>query len=371
MKCMELGLYQIPGEPCLFIDNRGIFLFFYVDDIVMAFRPDRKDQVASYVNRFQEMFEIRDLGPVKFFLGIRVIRDEMRDSVALVQDTYMDKLIKDYEVDITRKTPSTPLPGDLVAHEGEVDVARMHDYRKKVGSICYPAVVTRPDIAKAASKLAEFLTNPGPEHINAADQCLRYLYATKHLGIEYSASGRGHMTVQAIPTNEVFEVTADASYANYPDRRSGEGYTFRLFGGLIDWAARKQATVTTSTTEAELLSLLHAGKELIWWSHLFGKMGFDVGHYLTIYNDNKQTVRLMTSEIARTETKLRHVDIAQCWLRQEVQAGRINVDYIHTSQMVADGLTKLLPPQRHRLFIEQLGLKDLEEEILKLKRLEK
>ena len=72
----------------------------------------------------------------------------------------------------------------------------------------------------------------------------------------------------------VFEAMADASYANYPDRKSGEGYTFKLFGGLIDWAVRKQATVTTSTTEAELLFLLHAGKELIWWNHFFREATF-------------------------------------------------------------------------------------------------
>ena len=64
-------------------------------------------------------------------------------------------------------------------------------------------------------------------------------------------------------TNQVFEATADALFANYPDRKFGEGYTFRLFGDLIDWASRKQNTIIISITEAELLSLLHAGKELI------------------------------------------------------------------------------------------------------------
>lgn len=49
----------------------------------------------------------------------------------------------------------------------------------------------------------------------------------------------------------------------FSDQKSGEGYTFRLFGGLTNWASRTQATVTTSTTEVELLSLLNAGKELL------------------------------------------------------------------------------------------------------------
>lgn len=145
---------------------------------------------------------------------------------------------------------------------------------------------------------------------------------------------------------------ADASYAKYPDRKSGEGYTFRLFGGLIDWASRKQTTVTTSTTEAELLSLLHASKELIWWKNMFQKLNFKTGQQLTICNDNLQTIRLLNSEIPRMETRLRHVDISQCWLRQEVQLGTIHVDYIPAARMVADGLTKVLPPQKHAVFVQ-------------------
>jgi hypothetical protein len=79
------------------------------------------------------------------------------------------------------------------------------------------------------------------------------LYATKYLGIKYTKQ-RGH----------VFEATADASYANEEGRKSAEGYIFKLFEGMIDWAAKKQATVSTSTTEAELLAMLHAAKEVIW-----------------------------------------------------------------------------------------------------------
>lgn len=100
---------------------------------------------------------------------------------------------------------------------------------------------------------------------------------------------------------------------------------------------------------------------------MFQKLGFNTGEDLIIWNDNLQTIRLLNSDIPRLETRLRHVDISQCWLRQEVQLGHINVDYIPTARMVADGLTKVLPPQKHLVFIEQLGLKDLNQEIMRLK----
>ena len=66
-----------------------------------------------------------------------------------------------------------------------------------------------------------------------------------------------------IQSNAVMEATADASFVNEKDRRSDEGYIFKFFEGLIDWTARKQLIVITSTIEAEFLSMLHAGKEII------------------------------------------------------------------------------------------------------------
>lgn len=58
----------------------------------------------------------------------------------------------------------------------------------------------------------------------------------------------------------------------------------------------------------------------------------------------------------RLDTKLKHVDVHQLWLRQEVEAGRITIKWTPMSLMGADGLTKLLPPQKHGNFVQQLGL---------------
>lgn len=123
--------------------------------------------------------------------------------------------------------------------------------------------------------------------------------------------------------------------------------------------AAKQRTVTTSTTEAELLALTEAGKTVQWWMRLFKEIGFDPEHPITIRCDNQQTVDLLRKEDPKHRTKLRHVDIHRHWLRQEVQEGRISVEWVPTAEMAADGLTKLLPRQKHQKFVEMLGLADL------------
>ncbi len=55
-------------------------------------------------------------------------------------------------------------------------------------------------------------------------------------------------------------------------------------------------------------------------------------------------------------TKLRHVDIAQCWQRQSVQQEKIDVEYLSTVHMMTDEMIKLLFSQRHKQFIQQLRL---------------
>jgi hypothetical protein len=76
--------------------------------------------------------------------------------------------------------------------------------------------------------------------------------------------------------------------------------------------------MSTSTTETELLIMLHASKKFIWWTHLFKKIDFSLDQQMTLYNDNTQTIRLLISEMSKVDIKLRHVDVAQCWLRQVV-----------------------------------------------------
>ena len=94
-------------------------------------------------------------------------------------------------------------------------------------------------------------------------------------------------------------------------------------------------------------------------------MKFDLGHELIIHNDNLQTIRLLNSKMVKIDTKLRHINIAQCWLRQKMQNDHLNVEYLPTAQMMTDGFIKLFPPQKHRIFIGQLGLVDLKKEIMK------
>ena len=251
-----------------------------------------------------------------------------------------------------KRRVETPLPvEDFSKSTAQASAQDIYLYQQKIGSLNFAAVITRPDIAHATSTLSSFLKNPSPRHMELADRVLIYLAHTKEYAIEINPNSN---------TRKVFNASSDASYGNDPDtRRSTQGYVFTLFGGAIDWKASKQKTVTTSTTEAELLALSLTAKETLWWDRFFEAIGFKPGHQTTIECDNQQTIRILTSDDPRLTTKLRHIDIHHHWLRQEVQASKITIQWTPSAKTLADGFTKPLPIQNHRNFVELLGITNL------------
>jgi hypothetical protein len=357
---------SISRESCLFMTNE-IFMFFYVDDIVFAYKIDLKHVADLLISKLKDIFEMWDLDTLKFFLKMRII--QRSDVIYLVQDAYVEKLIKKYEISINQKTSLILLfYQSLISYESEIDSNRVHVYKQKVKSICYFVIIIRSNITKVAFKLIELFINSDLYYLIIADHCIKYLHATRYLIIKFDASKNEELIIQIninsnainqidfISNKHVFETSVDASFANEKNRLSDENYTFKLFEELIDWAARKQVIISTSITEIELLAMLHADKEFIWWIHLFEKLRFDFDQKMIIYNDNLQIICLLISKIIKMNTKLRHVDIAQCWLRQSVQQEKIGVNYLLTAHMMIDEMIKLLFSQRHKHFLQQLRL---------------
>jgi hypothetical protein len=256
----------------------------------------------------------------------------------------------------------TPLPADkLISNEGQAIQQEIHAFQQRIGSIMYAAVVTRADTAYAVNLLSRFLLNPSKKHLEAADHCLAYLDTYRTLAIQYSDLPNQDKTTTG---PRVFHCSSNAAFADNSDRKSSYGYVFKLYRGPIVWKATKQQTVTTSSTEAELLALSTTTKEAIWWQRFFKSLDFDTKESLQIDCDNLQTIRLLVENSPLLPTKLRHVDIHQHWLRQEVQAKRIAIQWISTNDMPADGLSKPLTRQKHERFVRLLGLVDIKDKLL-------
>lgn len=351
----ELDLHPVPGVNCIYTNNK-LIVFFYVDDIVVLSLSSDRLAYDQFRTALMGAYKMRDMGELKWFLGIRVVRDRLARKIWLCQDSYLTKLAQKFPHQaVLGKRPQTPMSTDtLHQYTGQASKEAIKLYSQIVGSLTYGSTITRPDTAFTTSKLASFLQNPSPEHLKAAYRCLDYLEDTKYFALEF-----GGPTAPATP---VFTAASDAAFADDEQtRRSTEGSEFKLFNGTIDWQSRLQTTVTTSTTEAELLGVSHICAWLLWWARFFLNIELNIDQKLTVHCDNLQTVGLLMKDTPKLVTKLKHIDIHQHWIRQETAAGNLIIEWISTSEMPADGLTMALTVQKHKDFITHMNLVDIQD----------
>jgi hypothetical protein len=136
------------------------------------------------------------------------------------------------------------------------------------------------------------------------------------------------------------------------------GYVFLLYGAAVTWAARKQQSISTSTTEAEYVGLCNAAKEAVWLRNLLRDLGrgrYAGGeHAMCIYSDNQGALRL--TENPEFHARSKHIDIQYHYTRELVEDGVVSVKYVPTTEMAADCLTKPLKRARLEANLAAIGL---------------
>ena len=128
----------------------------------------------------------------------------------------------------------------------------------------------------------------------------------------------------------------DASFAADLDtRRSTTGYVFKIAGGPVSWQSRMQTSVALSSMKSEYMAASAAAQEAIWLNRLLEEMGFHSTKPIILYEDNKAAILS------------KHIDTRKYFLRDAVINGKIKLEYIKTTDQLADGLTKALTPDHH------------------------
>jgi hypothetical protein len=100
-KYIKFELNFIFDEFCLFFDDNEILMFFYMNDIVFAFTAFRKKDAENLIRRLKNIFDMRNLDSLNFFFDVRIL--QKFDTIWLIQNFYINKLIKDYVINIEYK----------------------------------------------------------------------------------------------------------------------------------------------------------------------------------------------------------------------------------------------------------------------------
>ena len=202
---------------------------------------------------------------------------------------------------------------------------------------------TRPDIAFAVTKLAQYASNPSEDHLSKALYICRYLVGTQHYHLTYDrASGQG------------ISACTDSDWASDPlNQRSQSGYFVKMAKGLISWTSRAQKTVALSSTEAEYMALSNCSHQVVWMHTLLGELGYHLST-IPICGDNQGSIFIASNPV--TEKQSKHINIRYHYIREVINRSLTEVYFIDGDNNPADLLTKNLGSVKFLKFRAMLGL---------------
>ncbi|KAM6596766.1 hypothetical protein CsatA_007290 [Cannabis sativa] len=219
-------------------------------------------------------------------------------------------------------------------------------YALAIGSLMYAQVCTCPDIAYIVGVLGRYLSNPGIDHWKAVKKVMRYLKRTRDYMLTYRMSD--HFEIIGYSDSD-FEGCQDS-------RRSTLGYIYLLGGGAISWRSAKQTLIALSTMTAEFVACYEASNYSIWPRNFVTGLCIkdEIERPLNLYCDNKSAVLYSNNNMSSTKSK--HIDIKFLVVKERVQSGQICIEHLGTNSMIADPLTKGLPPKVFHEHTARMGV---------------
>ncbi|WVZ67439.1 hypothetical protein U9M48_016514 [Paspalum notatum var. saurae] len=227
---ISLGFMQSRADTSLFILHNGsdvAYLLLYVDDMILF--ASSQALLQRIVTQLREAFAVKDMGPLRYFLGTEVHRDH--HGFFLNQAKYTAELL-DRAGTTNCKIATTP--ADTKSKPSSADgklVADASDYHSLAGALQY-LTLTRSDIAYAMQQVCLHMHAPRDTHMTMLKRILRYVKGTLHLGIQLCPVATPSITAYS-----------DADWAGCPDtRRSTSGFCEFLGDSLISWSSKRQTT---------------------------------------------------------------------------------------------------------------------------------
>ena len=157
----------------------------YVDDFLLASKY--RKPLERIKKKLKEEYNVKDLGEVKMIIGWQVTRGP--SMIKIDQSAFIRDLIEDKGMQDCNPVSMPMKAGNFIKMQGEDDYEEvdLKVYQRLIGKLMYLSCGTRPNISFVVRQLNKRNADPKMEHLKAANQVVRYLKSTIHLGLTYGA----------------------------------------------------------------------------------------------------------------------------------------------------------------------------------------
>ena len=339
---VQLGFKQSKADYSLFTRQKGhcfMVLLIYVDDVLIACND--KEEVDQFKVLLDQKFKLKDLGDLKYFLGLEIARSDK--GISMCQRKYTLEVLSDAGL-LGCKPAKTPMEQNvrLSKYEGE-ELKDPSAYRRLVGRLLY-LTISRPDITFAVHRLSQYMSKPRKPHLDAVHRVLQYLKNEPGKGLLFSASADLHV-----------KGFTDSDWAACPDtRRSVTGYSVFIGDSLVSWKSKKQSTVSRSSAEAEYRAMAVATCEIVWILYFLKDIGVEHKREALLFCDSEAALHIGSNPVFHERTK--HIEIDCHVVRDKVLEKVIKLNHVRTHCQLADLLTKALSFSQFSTLVCKMGM---------------
>ncbi|CAI7794529.1 unnamed protein product [Closterium sp. NIES-53] len=338
-----LGFVPSSVDPSLFLCTDTTLLPFYVlvyvDDLVFATADT--EALALMKAELQERHTCTDLGELRSYLGLQIIRDRARRTITLTQSHMVHQVLQRFGFLFSSPQPTPLSAGHLLsAPPSDESLEPSGPYPRLVGCLMYLITCTRPVLAYPLSLLACYMA-PGRHrkvHLDAAKRVLRYMCSTSGMGLVLGGQ-----------SSVVLKGHSDASWADdQATERSSLGYTFCLGSGSVSWRSTRSSSMLSSSCEVEIYTGVMAAQEPRWLTYLLTDLGERPRSPPVLYVDNKAMLALCHEQ--RLEHRTKHIALHYFLARELQQHRQLCLSYVASRANTADVFTKAIGSGDHQRF---------------------
>jgi hypothetical protein len=326
----QLGFSKCKSEHGLYtrVKNQSRLLVgVYVDDLIIT--GESSSEISKFKGEMKKASRMSDLGALSYYLGIEVRQG--KHGIELGQCSYATKLLEKIGLNDCNSC-ATPMEGKLkLFKECNSPPVDPTEYRSLIGSLRY-LLHTRPELTFSVSYLGRFMEAPKQEHLNVVKRVLRYVAGTLDYGLMYLKENGGDIKILGYSDSDMA--------GDVDDCKSTSGVVFFLGENPATWNSQKQHVVALSSCEAEYIAGTGAACQAVWLARLLKEtMGIST---VTprIMMDNMSAIALSKNPVLHGRSK--HIKTKYHFIRECVERGEIELEYVRTGDQIADILTKPL-----------------------------